>query len=568
MTRQPIRPIGADDRRLALNPGSTASLIQWGIVLFRAGSHVLALKFLLRALNVSADAVMARENLAVALMGLGRFEEAIFQIRHLLVDACDRSSVYVDYGSALRRINQRDLAIASYRRAMLLGVSRADVVNALAVLLGESNQSAQALLLYRQAIALSPGGGDFLSNYSDTLEANSSAAKQAIVWGKRAVNSEPTNPAVLFNQGCLLNRMRKLSDARDAFESVLRVAPNHVEARFNRSLMLLLAGEFGEGWREYEWRWRIPALLAVGWRPETIVPLSPRESLRQRVLLLVHEQGLGDTLQFCRYGRLAHEAGAKVVLAVPDSLVRLMSAQPWISSVVKIGDSLPTFDRSYPVMSLPLLFGTTLATIPYSDGAYLQPLSDDVSRWRDRLQKEFVQRRFRVGLVWNGGYRTDRPELWPVNERRNVPLSLFAQALDLPGIDFVSIQKGDPAESEFRGREKDYWRSAQLFNAAPLLGDFADTAGLVVNLDLIVTVDTSVAHLAAALGKPTWILNRHDTCWRWFMDREDSPWYRSVRLYRQGADRDWRSVLHRLVRDLSKRVEAWGITAPDLTSSR
>jgi hypothetical protein len=225
---------------------------------------------------------------------------------------------------------------------------------------------------------------------------------------------------------------------------------------------------------------------------------------------------------------------------------------------------MPSFDLHCPLMSLPLAFGTTLETIPYGKEAYLQALPADVERWGRWLEERLGDtssvgsdeaparsRRPRVGLVWNGGFRADQPELWAVNERRNVPLGLFAGALDLPGIDFVSLQKGDPAESELRAREGEYWQAGRLLNAAGELNDFADTAGLIANLDLVISVDTSTAHLAAALGKPVWILNRYDTCWRWLLGREDSPWYGSVRLYRQGADRDWRPVLERVAGDLA-----------------
>jgi len=218
---------------------------------------------------------------------------------------------------------------------------------------------------------------------------------------------------------------------------------------------------------------------------------------------------------------------------------------------VDMGDPLPVHDLSCPLMSLPLVFGTTLETIPYGTEAYLHALPEDEERWRERLGEGNQPR---VGLVWNGGSRADQPELWAVNERRNVPLDLFAQALDIPGIDFVSLQKGDPAESEIRGREGEYWKLGRLYNHAAELTDFADTAGLIANLDLVISVDTSTAHLSAAMGKPTWILNRYDTCWRWLLDRQDSPWYASVKLYRQSADRDWRPVLQRVATDLSSML--------------
>jgi len=226
-----------------------------------------------------------------------------------------------------------------------------------------------------------------------------------------------------------------------------------------------------------------------------------------------------------------------------------------MGEVIEAGERIPFFDLHCPMLSLPLAFGTTLETIPYAQGAYLQALAADERYWAERLERQFGERRLRVGLVWSGGFRPEQPDLWAVNERRNVPLGLFAAALDLPGIDFVSLQKGEPAESEFRGREGAYWKVGRVFNAAADLKDFADTAGLIANLDLVISVDTSTAHLAAAMGKPTWILNRYDTCWRWLLDREDSPWYASVRLYRQGADRDWSPLLLSMASDLQRAVE-------------
>jgi len=218
-----------------------------------------------------------------------------------------------------------------------------------------------------------------------------------------------------------------------------------------------------------------------------------------------------------------------------------------MGEVIEINDPVPFVDLHCPMMSLPLAFGTTLETIPYGQEAYLEALPEDVARWRERLGESD---RLRVGVVWNGGFRPGQPELWAVNARRNVPLEVFAGHLDLEGIDFYSLQKGDPAESELRGREGEYWRRGRLYNYASELHDFADTAGLIANLDLVISVDTSTAHLSAALGKPTWILNRYDTCWRWLLDRQDSPWYGSVKLYRQGADRDWGPVLSKVAEDL------------------
>ena len=170
------------------------------------------------------------------------------------------------------------------------------------------------------------------------------------------------------------------------------------------------------------------------------------------------------------------------------------------------------------------------------------------ARWREKLGP---RDRLRVGVVWNGGFRANRPELWSTNARRNIELSDFAQAMQHLDVDFYSLQKGDPAESEIRGREREYWPRGNFFNFVDELHDFSDTAALVDNLDLVVAVDTSTAHLAASLGKPTWILNRFDTCWRWLLQRSDSPWYASVKLFRQDQSRNWQTALSQLANDLS-----------------
>jgi hypothetical protein len=199
-------------------------------------------------------------------------------------------------------------------------------------------------------------------------------------------------------------------------------------------------------------------------------------------------------------------------------------------------------------MSLPLAFKTELDSIP-SPGPYLHADDAKERAWQDRIG---ARQKLKVGIVWSGGVRPDQPPGW--SEKRNIRLDLFARALSAVDVDFFSLQKGEPAESELRGREAEFWPRGNLLNFAADIDDFADTAALIANLDLVISVDTSTAHLAAALGKATWILNRLDGDWRWLLDRDDSPWYRSVRLYRQDASRRWEPVLQRVAADLAKRA--------------
>jgi hypothetical protein len=264
------------------------------------------------------------------------------------------------------------------------------------------------------------------------------------------------------------------------------------------------------------------------------------------VILLHAEQGLGDVLQFCRYAKRVADLGATVILEAPAALVRLLSGLDGVTRVVARGGALPPFDYHCPLMSLPLAFDTMVATIP-ADVPYLRCDSRLAFAWRDRLRSGL---RPRVGIVWSGGFRPDLPGTWPVNQRRNMPLAKLAP-LESAAVDFYSLQKGEPAESEFADLAASDWRGPHLIDHTGELKDFSDTAAFIENLDLVISVDTAVAHLAGALGKPVWILNRFDACWRWLDDRDDSPWYPTARLYRQSAPGDWDGVVGRVAADLA-----------------
>ncbi len=266
------------------------------------------------------------------------------------------------------------------------------------------------------------------------------------------------------------------------------------------------------------------------------------EPLSGKTVLLHHEQGLGDTLQFCRYASLVAQAGARVVLAVPRPLAALLRGQEVVSAVIEPGAVLPAFDLHCPMMSLPLAFKTTLATIPFAD-RYLTADEEKRAYWDQSLGARI---RPRVGLVWNGGFRANQPEAWAVNERRNMPVRHLAA---LKGLDcqFISLQKGDPAEVEFKQLQQQGWDGPDIVNRVDELKDFSDTAALIASLDLVIAVDTSVAHLAGALGKPVWMLNRFDSCWRWLVDRQDSPWYQSMRIFNQTSPGDWDGVMRQVV---------------------
>ena len=256
-------------------------------------------------------------------------------------------------------------------------------------------------------------------------------------------------------------------------------------------------------------------------------------------LLVRAEQGLGDTIQFCRYVKLLHEMKAKeVILRVQKPLLKLLDRIEGVTAVVSDSEPMPNFDLYCNLMSLPLLLKTSLNNIP-NQIPYIKADPIKVKEWAERLGPKVNKR---VGLVWSGGFRPDRPDLWLLNRRRNIEL-VKLRDLKTEGIEFHSLQKGELPEAELVIQYLKDWDGPQIINHADALNDFTDTAALLENLDLLISVDTSVLHVAGALGKPVWLLNRFDTCWRWFLERDDSPWYPSVRIFRQKSFDDWDPVI-------------------------
>ena len=271
--------------------------------------------------------------------------------------------------------------------------------------------------------------------------------------------------------------------------------------------------------REFEWRWENEHCVTRREKRSFAQPLwQGAECLEGKSIFVHSEQGLGDTIQFCRYVPLLAARGATVIVEAPPPLRQLLQDLSGVAQCIVRGDVVPSFDYYCPLLSLPLAFGTMLDTVP-ATAPYLRARPERVRYWETWLGEST---RPRVGLVWSGGFRADQPELWGVNERRNIPLGLLA-ALKHPQIEFFSLQKGQPAEDELTALLARGWEGPSIVDLTRDLIDFEETAALIEQLDLVISVDTSTAHLAGALGKPVWLLNRFDTCWRWLRDRGDSP---------------------------------------------
>ena len=452
-------------------------------------------------------------------------------------------------GDALHDLERYEPAIAAYDRCLALNPASFVAWSNRGSALLHSRRFEEAIASYERALALQSKFANPHLNRGAALQ-ELGRFEAALASFERAIALEPNLAAAHANRGCSLDCLGRPQEALASCERAIALQPDYAAAHVNRALTLLRLGRFTSGWAEYEWRWRNPESALARDRRHGSVPLwLGRESLAGRTILLHAEQGYGDTLQFCRYTRLVRERGAQVLLEVPAALTRLLGGLEGVARVISPDQPAGDVDFQCPLMSLPLAFGTTLETIPAAQ-RYLTGEPELVERWRTRFGE---RRGFRVGLVWSGGLRPNEPQWWSANARRNIGLRRLL-ALQHPRIEYVSLQKGQPAEAEVQELRRGGADDLRLLDQTRELTDFAQTAALIENLDLVVAVDTATAHLAAALGKPTWILSRFDGCWRWLLGRSDSPWYPSVRLFRQQTPDTWDDVVQQVRDELFRLV--------------
>jgi Flp pilus assembly protein TadD len=527
---------------LEAQPDNADALFLLSVLQHKRGNALEAVNLLTKALAIAPNHPEACYNLGVALRDLGRLAEAAQSYREALRLRPDYPEAHNNLGVALRDLGRPAEAEESYRVALHLRPDYPKAHYNLGVALRDLGRPAEAEASYREALRLWPDYPEAHNNLGNVLSDLGRLAEAEASY-REALRLRPDCPETHNNLGVALSDLGRPAEALACYDRVLAIRPDDVSAHFGRSRPLLLRGEYAEGWREFEWRWRGGTAEKVKVRGFA-EPQWRGKDVTGKTLLLHAEQGFGDTLQFCRYASLVG-ATARVILEVQSPLVRLCSSLAGVAQVVARGEPLPAFDLHCPLMSLPLAVGTTLDTIP-SEVPYLTADPALVAGWRERLT---CFHGLRVGLVWAGSLRPE-PELIAIDRRRSITLAMMAPLGEVSGVSFISLQKGEPA-----AQSANAGLGLALHDFTASLQDFADTAALIEALDLVISVDTSVAHLAGALGKPIWLLNRFDTCWRWLLDRDDSPWYPQLRQFRQPSPGDWNSVM-RAVRDALQRRAA------------
>ncbi len=476
-------------------------------------------------------------------------------------------------GLAYQQAGQVGEAVASYVQAIALQETFYQAHTNLGVAYNTQREFQKAQLSLERAIELDPSNALALNNLGVTFR-SLGQLERAIECFDHAVALNPQYWDALVNRGFAKSECMRIDSAMEDYLHVLQFLPNHAPAQFNLSMMQLMRGDFDAGWLGYEARHRLQGSETPEFQDSRLNPgafkactLMSNDAQNQPdkkpLIEVVSEQGFGDVIQFCRYVDVLADLGFRVRLKAPAPLHSLLSGLKGLDALVLPNHVLgPEVDCSVPMMSLPWLLGTQLSTIPaqtpylYADPLKVQYFQEQISNLLDGRDANPVQRKMRIGLVWSGGFRAQLPQTWELNARRNIPLEVL-EPLGKIDADFFTLQVGEPAQSELAALMASGWRGPQLIDLTPWLHDFSDTAALMMQLDLILSVDTACAHLAGALGKEVWIMNRHDACWRWLIAREDSPWYPGAKLYRQSRSHDWTHVVQQVFTDLDDRVSSF-----------
>jgi Tfp pilus assembly protein PilF len=434
----------------------------------------------------------------------------------------------------LQKLGRFDEALKDYDKALSLKSDHWEAFNNRGNVLQGLGRFDDAIADYSKAISLKPDYVDALSNRGAALK-ELQQFDEAMVDCNRALSLKPDYVEALNNRGNLLQELRYFDEAMSDYNKAISLKPDYAEAHWNKSLQLLKQGEFPLGWELYEWRWKktsAPLLVRKFTQPLWL----GKENLCNKTILLHCEQGLGDTIQFSRYAAEVSKLGCRTILEVQEPLFELMKGIEGADELIVNGADLPSFDFYCPLMSLPLAMGTTLETIP-SGKPYLRSNDDKLAKWSSRLGQKSKPR---VGIVWSGNTKHTN------DHNRSIALEKILSAVP-EDYELVSLQK------EVRDADRNALeQSEELRHFGAELGDFTDTAALCELMDIVVSVDTSVAHLAGALGKPVNLLLPYNSDFRWLLDRHDSPWYPSMKLFIQGPDMLWEPVFEKVNIDLGR----------------
>ena len=529
-----VQALAVLDLALHVQPGWPDAHFNRGLVLRGLGRAEEAVASYRRVIEANPCWAEAHDHLANALLDLGRVSEAITAFKEAA--RCDPGFVeaHFNLGHTLQEAGRLDEALSAYEEVITLQPDHSRALNNCGLVLLDMGRAEQALASFDRAIAQQPDHAKAYNNRGNAL-VKLRRIFEALESYEHALSLDPSYAEAYYNRGNALQEILRFDEAIACYEQAEVLRPDYADAHWNEGLCRLVRGDFSAGWKKYEWRWKLRSNQSHSFNSGNQLTWSGVESLQGRTVLLYAEQGMGDTLQFCRYAARVAALGAKVLLEVQPSLKPLLGKLEGTLQVLATGDERPPYDFSCSLLSLPGIFGTDLASIP-GQVPYLQCDAAKRAHWETRLGRKT---RKRVGLAWSGSPTHKR------DDYRSIPLAMFRELLGFEDIEFISLQP------EVRDTDNAVLRESNIRDVRSDIRDFSDTAALVSLLDLVICVDTSVAHLAGALGQPVWILLPLLPDWRWLLDREDSPWYPTARLFRQTEESDWTPVVAQVVAELA-----------------
>jgi len=558
---------------LAVDPNHADSLHLMGLLSLQAEQHDLAMEWIAHAIRCDPQPQYFL-SLGTALQRQGRLEEALKTFGKAAQLTPDAAEPWRRLGDLLGELKRPSDALVAFQRLLRLDPGNweaADKCASLFLQLGRLEEAVshfglcdqmqpgrvatvkmRALALFglqrfeeslaetRRACALEPADADICNNLGVVLR-RLGREEEALPWFDRALELRPNFPAVFTNKAFALTQLHRFSEAFALYDASDAIDPGNADVEWSRALLHLSTGNFEAGWAGREARWKASCLSMTNFKFNEPLWLG-KQSVAGKTILIHVDEGFGDTIQFARYVPMVAALGARVILIVSDALQPLLSELTGVSECHPLStDKLLAFDMYCPISSLPLAFGTRLETIPAATSYLPMPTKSRLQAWEHRLGPHD---RLRVGLVWSGNPKHKD------DHNRSLALRMLSPLLDLDA-SFVSLQK------ELRPGDVATLRDSGIVDLTADLTNFVETAALVCCLDLVITVDTSVAHLAAALGRPTWILLPYKPDYRWLLDRDDSPWYPTVRLFRQTKTREYAGVIDRVRAELGARTAAW-----------
>lgn len=522
--------------------------------LFHNSQHEEAIEQYRQAISINKDCHQAYFNIGLVYTQQKKYEQAIESYMQAFSLCPTYIKAISQAGNVCQELKNYDKAILLYKQGLNIDKNSFDCLVGLARALNNTSKFEDSITCFRAALQLKPHDTHVLLELANTLNMGQHIQESLELY-HTMLSSMSNNPSILYNIAYTLKKLNRIDEALPYYEKVLQLDPNNTEAHFSLSLAYLGTGNFEKGWEEYEWRWKRehqggPRMLSK--------PLWDGSSLDNKTILLHAEQGLGDTLQFIRYAQLLKKKYAvKIILASQDPLIPLMKLCPYLDHIVSLYEKIPAHDVQVPLLSMPYLMKTRIDSIPH-EVPYLYADQTLVQLWKEKLNTQPLLRssnsekqNLKIGICWQGNSNYSTHFLRTAVAAKSIQLQQFLPLLTMEHVTVYNLQKITGEEQSeavkactaFVSFDKD-------FDVAH--GRFMDTAAVIKNLDLMITIDTSMAHLAAGLGIPTWLLLPEPADWRWMAHRIDTPWYPTMQLFRQPTCGDWDSVIQKIINELKK----------------